>query len=80
MCTAGDWLVCGGGPAASLWNLSTRIMSSRLPPDHGAVLATNLIEDQIFVAGQNPLLHMESENLRFYLMFVQFFRLHHTFF
>lgn len=66
MCTAGDWLVCGGGPAASLWNLSTRIMSSRLPPDHGAVFASNLIEDQIYIAGQNPMLHMESGILRFY--------------
>ena len=66
MCTAGDWLVCGGGPAASLWNLSTRIMSSRLPPDHGAVLASNLVEDQILIAGQNPMLHTESGILRFY--------------
>ena len=58
--------MCGGGPAASLWNLSTRIMSSRLPPDHGAVLASNLVEDQILIGGQNSMLHTESGILRFY--------------
>jgi len=58
--TAGDWMVCGGGPAASLWNLSTRIMSSKLPPDDGSVFATHLVDDKIFVAAQNQPLLMSN--------------------
>ena len=55
--TAGDWLVCGGGPAASLWNLSSRIMSGKLPPEHGGVFSTKIVEDDIYIGGQNASLH-----------------------
>jgi len=58
--TSRDWLVCGGGPIASLWNLSTRIMSSRLPPFEGAVFAGQIEDDQIYVGGQNRSFHMSN--------------------
>eukprot|EP00088_Acartia_fossae_P031460 TRINITY_DN32344_c0_g1_i1.p1 TRINITY_DN32344_c0_g1~~TRINITY_DN32344_c0_g1_i1.p1 ORF type:complete len:342 (-),score=39.20 TRINITY_DN32344_c0_g1_i1:30-1028(-) len=58
--TGGDWLVCGGGPAASLWNLSTRIMSSRLPPESGSVHAIQMLEEDIYIAGQNSSLHKSN--------------------
>ena len=60
--TAGDWLVCGGGPSASLWNLSTRIMSSRLPPESGAVYAATMLDDRIAVGGQNTAVHVERRH------------------
>jgi len=58
--TARDWLVCGGGPTASLWNISTRIMSSKLPPEHEGIRATHIVEETIFVGGQSTTIHMSN--------------------
>eukprot|EP00088_Acartia_fossae_P069460 TRINITY_DN9075_c0_g1_i3.p1 TRINITY_DN9075_c0_g1~~TRINITY_DN9075_c0_g1_i3.p1 ORF type:complete len:132 (-),score=7.30 TRINITY_DN9075_c0_g1_i3:40-435(-) len=49
----GDWLVCGGGPVTSLWNLSTRIMSGAIPPETGVVYASKIVDDRIYTSGQN---------------------------
>ena len=49
----GDWLVCGGGPMSSLWNLTTRIMSGAIPPDTGTIFATKILDEKIYTSGQN---------------------------
>merc|ERR1719215_178174 len=49
----GDWMVCGGGPVTSLWNLSTRIMSGSIPPVTGVVYAAKIVDDKIYTSGQN---------------------------
>lgn len=60
---SGDLVACVGGPAPSLWQLSSRSLSCRLPsggdgPEHAVLL----LADHVVLGGQGPALH--QANLR----------------
>ncbi|CAD7080840.1 unnamed protein product [Hermetia illucens] len=56
-----DWLICGGGPRASMWHLRSLECTNILPfPEK--VHCSEFLDDLIVIAGEHPFLHQYSFN------------------
>ncbi|XP_048477063.1 THO complex subunit 6 homolog, partial [Rhincodon typus] len=55
LCTDSNWLVCGGGPALSLWHLRS-VTPTTVYPLQGSQLQAMFYQDLILTAGDGPVI------------------------